>query len=128
LTDDWAAVAKAISERLDEKRVTQMEIAAQARISLTTLRELQHNIKPRRRRPQTLATLSEALGWPGGYLAKVLHGEDARPAPAEAGDPVLGWLSSLERELHALRDRVDRVESLRDRVEQIEQRLAAEDA
>src|SRR2546421_8498853 len=71
--EDWAAVARAISERMTELRVTQMDVAAKARISLTTLRELQNNVNSRKRRPQTLTALSEALGWPPGYLAAALH-------------------------------------------------------
>ena len=72
--EDWDAVATAISARLTDTRTTQMDVAARARVSLTTLRELQHNLNPRRRRPQTLAAISEALGWPAGYLVQVLHG------------------------------------------------------
>lgn len=90
---------------------------AKARISLTTLRELQHNINPRRRRPQTLTTLSEELDWPADYLTTTLHGGNAQPHPDEKADPVLGSLASIERELGALRDRVER----------IEQQLAGED-
>jgi hypothetical protein len=97
--EDWTAVADAITGRLAQLRATQMDIAARAHISLTTLRELQHNIHPRHRRPQTLTALSEALGWPGDY-------------------PVLTALTAIERELGLLRDRVGR----------IEQQLAREDA
>jgi hypothetical protein len=118
VTEDWAAVAQAISDRLAETRATQMDVAARAKISLTTLRELQHNTNPRRRRPQTLAALSEALAWPSEYLSKVLHGEKARPHADEEHDPVLSSLAAIERELGALRNRVDR----------IERRLADEDA
>jgi len=110
VAEDWAAVASAISERLAELRTTQMEVAAKARISLTTLRELQHNTSPRQRRPQTLSALSEALGWPTDYLTRVLRGENARPHPDEEHDPVLKSLTSVERELGDLRDRVDRIE------------------
>lgn len=116
--DDWDAVARAIQHRLDETRATQMDIASRAQVSLTTLRELQHNLNPRRRRPQTLSAVSEALGWPAGYLAQVLRGETAEPHTDERTDPVLTALSGLEQEIHALRARV----------EQIEQRLADEDA
>lgn len=112
VTEDWAAVALAISDRLAETRATQMDVAARAKISLTTLRELQHNANPRRRRPQTLAALSEALGWPSDYLSKVLHREDARPYADEEHDPVLRSLAAIERELGALRGRVDRIERL----------------
>ena len=110
MAEDWRAVARAISDRMAELRTTQMEVAGKARISLTTLRELQHNINPRRRRPQTLAALSEALGWPPDYLATTLHGGNARPYTDEEHDPVLRSLVSIERELGDLRDRVDRIE------------------
>ena len=110
VAEDWTAVSRAISDRLAELRTTQMEIAARARISLTTLRELQHNINPRRRRPQTLAALSEALGWPADYLAKVLHGEDAQSYTGAKHDSVLGSMASIERELGDLRERVARIE------------------
>jgi hypothetical protein len=110
VAEDWTAVSRAISGRLAELRTTQMEVAAKARISLTTLRELQHNINPRRRRPQTLAALSEALGWPADYLAKVLHGEDVQPHADDKHGPVLSSLASVQRELGELRERVDRIE------------------
>jgi len=110
VTEDWAAVARAISDRMAELRVTQMEVAAKARISLTTVRELQNNNNPRRRRPQTLTALSEALNWPPGYLVAVLHGDQAQPHADESHDPVLGSLSSIERELGELRQRVERIE------------------
>lgn len=110
MAEDWTAVARVISDRMAEMRTTQMEVAAKARISLTTLRELQHNINPRRRRPQTLTALSEALGWPPDYLSTTLHGENAWPHADERRDPVLGSLASIERELGDLRDRVDRIE------------------
>ncbi|MCW2900387.1 MAG: family transcriptional regulator [Streptosporangiaceae bacterium] len=116
--DDWDAVARAIQNRLDESRATQMEVASRAEVSLTTLRELQHNLNPRRRRPQTLSAVSEALGWPAGYLAQVLRGEAAEPHVDESTDPVLTALSNLEQEIRALRARVD----------QIEHQLADEDA
>jgi len=112
VAEDWTAVSRAISARLAELRTTQMEVAAKARISLTTLRELQHNTNPRRRRPHTLAALSEALGWPTDYLGKVLHGDDARTEPYAdpRHDPVLDSLASIEREVGDLRERVARIE------------------
>jgi hypothetical protein len=116
--DNWDAVATAISNRLSEARMTQMEVASRAQVSLTTVRELQHNLNPRRRRPQTLAAVSEALGWPAGYLASVLQGREARPHPDEAVDPTLTGLADLARQVAALRGRV----------EQIERQLAAGDA
>ena len=110
MPEDWTAVSRAISDRLAELRTTQMEVAAKARISLTTLRELQHNINPRRRRPHTLAALSEALGWPADYLANLMHGEDAQPYADAKHDSVHGSLASIEREVGDLRERVARIE------------------
>ena len=95
MAEDWSAVASAISGRLAELRTTQMDVAAKARISLTTLRELQHNNSPRQRRPQTLSALSEALGWPADYLARVLRGENARLPDEDR--PVLTSLTAVER-------------------------------
>jgi transcriptional regulator with XRE-family HTH domain len=116
--EDWDAVAEAIRDRLTETRMTQMDAASRARLSLTTIRELQHNLNPRRRRPQTLAAVSEALGWPPDYLDRVLHGARPEPHDDEVKDPVLHALDDLGRE----------IQELRDRVEQIERQLAAEDA
>jgi transcriptional regulator with XRE-family HTH domain len=116
--EDWSAVAQAISARLEETRMTQMDVASSAKVSLTTLRELQHNQNSRRRRPQTLSAVSEALGWPPAYLGQVLRGESTAAHTDEASDPVLAALKALEEEVAALRDRVGR----------LEQQQAAEDA
>lgn len=116
--EDWDAVAEAIRKRIAETRLTQMDVASRGRVSLTTLRELQHNLNPRKRRPQTLAAVSEALGWPARHLAGVLRGENPQPFPDEAEDPVLRALKDLESE----------VDALRVRVAEIEQRLADEGA
>ena len=115
--EDWDAVAEAIRHRLAETRMTQMDVASRARLSLTTVRELQHNLNPRRRRPQTLAAVSEALGWPPDYLDQVLRGARPEPHDDEVRDPVLHALDCLGQEIRELRDRV----------EQIEHQLAAED-
>jgi transcriptional regulator with XRE-family HTH domain len=115
--EDWDAVAEAIQSRLAETRMTQMDVASRARLSLTTVRELQHNLNPRRRRPQTLAAVSQAMGWPADYLQQVLRGDRPQPHQDEVQDPVLQALDGLAREIRELRDRV----------EQIENQLAAED-
>jgi hypothetical protein len=97
--------------------MTQMDVASRARLSLTTIRELQHNLNPRRRRPQTLVAVSEALGWPSDYLDQVLRGDRPEPHDDEVRDPVLHALDRLGREIRELRDRVG----------EIERQLAAED-
>ncbi|MCI2421529.1 XRE family transcriptional regulator [Saccharopolyspora sp. K220] len=106
-------MAKAISDRLAETRMTQMDVASKAGVSLTTLRELQHNINARKRQPRTLAAISEALGWPSPYLERVLHGETLEPHAEEAEDPVLRKLDAVLDELQELRDRVAALEKQR---------------
>ena len=108
--DNWDAVAKAVDDRLSDMRMTQMDVASRAQVSLTTVRELQHNSNPRKRRPQTLSAISEALGWPSVYLAEVLAGRTPTAHTDETSDPVLTSLKALEREVGALRDRVGEIE------------------
>jgi len=115
--EDWDAVGAAIRSRMAETRMTQMDVASRAKLSLTTIRELQNSLNPRRRRPQTLAAVSDALGWPSDYLDHVLRGEAPEPHEDEVRDPVLRALDCLGQEIRELRDRV----------EQIEHQLAAED-
>jgi hypothetical protein len=69
----------------------------------------------RRRSDQTLAAVSEALGWPSGYLRAVADGRD--PDDPDAGDPVLAELHELKQAVTAIRSRLDA----------IEQRLADDD-
>jgi hypothetical protein len=109
-SEDWDAVARAVSARLTETRMTQMDVASRAQVSLTTLRELQHNLNPRRRRPQTLAAISEALGWSADHLEQVLRsGQPPSPA-AELNDPILRAIDDLTAEVRELRDRVEDLE------------------
>ena len=108
--EDWDAVAEAIRARLADMRMTQMDVASRAKVSLTTLRELQHNINSRRRRPQTLGAISTALGWPPSYLDQVLRGDQPEPHPDEASDPVLSAIDDLGHDIRELRTRVESIE------------------
>ena len=114
MADDWEAVGKAISGRLDELQMTQLELASASGVSPATIREIQYNKLARRRSPRTLQALSEALKWPASYLGQVLVGEAAAPHADEANDPVLRELNAVHDELRSLRDRVS---SLEDRLD-----------
>jgi transcriptional regulator with XRE-family HTH domain len=107
---DWAAVAQAIADRLEQLRMTQLDAASRARISPTTIRELRNNTNPRHRRPQTLAALSVALDWPAEHLSSVLHGEETRPRNSEAEDQLLKVIDSMQREIRDLHQRVTSIE------------------
>lgn len=105
---DWDAVSRAIQTRLAELDMTQAELASRAGVALMTVRELQHNLKPRRRNPRTLATVSEALGWPSDHLSEVLRGK--RPDDPDAQDPILSQLDTIRQELDSITQRLDAIE------------------
>lgn len=110
MAEEWAAVARAISSRLEELGMTQLEVAAKSKVSPATIRELQYNKMPRRRNPRTLEALSEALDWPPDHLSNVLAGTAAQPYQDEAEDPILRKLDDVLEQLHELRSRVESVE------------------
>ena len=105
---DWAAVAGAMKARLTDLDMTQAELVQRSRLAPMTIRELLYNSAQRRRSDQTLAALSEALGWPPGHLRAVAEGRD--PGDPDAGDPVLVELAALKGMLSALTGRVDAIE------------------
>jgi transcriptional regulator with XRE-family HTH domain len=82
VSEDWAAVAAAINERLSGLGWRQRDLAERSGVSLATVREIQRHSAERRRSPRTLESLSSALGWPPGHLSAVLRGQ----APAEPTD------------------------------------------
>jgi len=105
---DWDAVAAAIQARLVEIDMTQADLAARAGVALMTVRELQHNLTPRRRNPRTLAAVSEALGWPSERISRILDGEPA--APVDADDLVVAELNAVKADLAAIVRRLDAIE------------------
>lgn len=108
MAKDWDAVAAAIRARMTEIDMTQADLAARAGVALMTVRELQHNLQPRRRNPRTMAAVSEALGWPGDQLARVLGGQST--TDVDQDDPVLAELESVRADLSAVVQRLDAIE------------------
>jgi transcriptional regulator with XRE-family HTH domain len=107
VTEDWAAVAMAINQRLTELGWRQRELARRSNVSLAIVRELQHNTVQRRRGSRTLESLSAALDWHPQHLDAVLHGQTP-PAPGEpADDPLWSRLDTLEHRLDEITDRLD---------------------
>jgi len=106
---DWHAVATAIQGRLDELDMTQAELAARAGVALMTVRELQHNLTPRRRSPRTLAAVSEALGWPSDQIVRILDGQPA--SDVDTDEPLLAELDAVKADLRAIVRRLDAIES-----------------
>ncbi len=105
---DWAAVADAMKSRLAELDMTQAELVQRSRLAPMTIRELLFNSAQRRRSNQTLAALSQALGWPAGHLQAIAEGRS--PDDPDASDPVLAELAALKDAVTVLTHRIDAIE------------------
>lgn len=86
MTENWAAVADAISDRLAELGMRQRELAERSQVSQAIIRELQRNTRNRQRSARTLEALSTALQWHPDHLAAVLAGRTPL-RPNDTGDP-----------------------------------------
>ncbi|MFG1854062.1 helix-turn-helix domain-containing protein [Actinomadura geliboluensis] len=104
---NWEAVAKVVNDRMQDRGITQRELAETSGVSPATLRQIQQGVARQRSRA-TLAAISRALGLPEDHLREVsLRGRAVQGAPTTA-EPALG---DLRRELAELRERVERIES-----------------
>ncbi|WP_020501826.1 helix-turn-helix domain-containing protein [Sciscionella marina] len=86
MTENWAAVAKAINDRLAELGMRQRELAERSQVSQAIVRELQRNTRNRQRSARTLEALSTALEWHPDHLAAVLAGRTPL-RPHDTGEP-----------------------------------------
>lgn len=104
MAEDWAAVAKAINDRVAELGWRQRELADRSHVSPAIVREIQRHTVERRRSPRTLESLSVTLGWHPQYLNAVLNGGQApesRPVTREEG-AVSSRLDVLESRLEEI--------------------------
>src|SRR3954468_8122274 len=110
VSEDWAAVAKAINERVNELGWRQRELAERSHVSQAIVREIQHRTVERRRSPRPLESLSTALGWHPQHLDAVLH--DRRPPQldeplANPTDTLWSRLDGFEQRLNDITERLD---------------------
>jgi transcriptional regulator with XRE-family HTH domain len=113
VSEDWVAVAEAITGRMRELKVSQRDLAVHSNVSVATIREIQRHRISRRRNPRTLESLSESLGWPRQHLDAVLNGRLPQD-PAEAGrdeSDLRTRLDELERRLDMVVDVVHRIDA-----------------
>lgn len=108
MSEDWVAVANAITERVNELGWRQRELAQRSRVSQAVVRELQHHTVERRRSARTLEALSVALGWHSQHLAAVLHGR----TPPEPGEPISDNSSTVSSRLDAIDGRLSEITEL----------------
>lgn len=116
MSEDWSAVANAISQRLAELGMRQRELAERSHVSQAIVRELQHNTAQRRRSARTLEALSVGLAWHPQHLTAVLIGR----TPPEPGDPPLAADDDVPARLavieHHLRELTERIGEISDRI------------
>ncbi|GLY70893.1 XRE family transcriptional regulator [Amycolatopsis taiwanensis] len=112
MTENWAAVSKAINERVAALGWKQRELAEHSHVSQAIVREIQHHTVERKRSARTLEALSLALGWHPGHLAAVLHGRKPLASGEtgdEAIDTITARLSAIEDRLGEITDRLDTI-------------------
>lgn len=100
--ENWAAVARVISDRVRELGWRQRELAERSHVSPAVVREIQRHTVERRRSRRTLEALSVALGWEPEHLDAVLTGRTLQTAAGQAapdGAAMRSRLESMERRL-----------------------------
>ena len=113
VTEDWAAVAKAINMRVRELGWRQRELAERSHVSQATVRELQHHVVERRRSARTLEALSTTLGWHPQHLLAVLQSRTPPhpDEPADDGHELWSRLDTLEERLIEITERLEDLQS-----------------
>jgi transcriptional regulator with XRE-family HTH domain len=108
VSEDWAAVANAIKERVNELGWRQRELAQRSHVSQAIVRELQHHTVERRRSARTLEALSVTLGWHPQHLVAVLHGR----TPPEPGEPISDNKMTVSSRLDIIDERLSEITDL----------------
>ena len=109
MSEDWAAVARAMDARLTELGMRQRDLADRAHVSQAIVRELHRNTAQRRRSARTLEALSVALGWHARHLHAVLGGHNPPDPSAPVtlpADAVAGRLAAIEGHLRSIEERL----------------------
>jgi transcriptional regulator with XRE-family HTH domain len=108
VSEDWAAVAEAINERVAELGWRQRELAERSHVSPAIVREIQRHTIERRRSPRTLESLSVTLGWEPQHLESVLKGR----RPPTATEPAIANGEVPTSRLDAIELRLDEITRL----------------
>jgi transcriptional regulator with XRE-family HTH domain len=122
LTEDWAAVATAINQRMTELGLQQRELIERSRLSKAVVHEIRHNARQRRRSARTLEALAVALAWHPDHLVAVLNGRE----PPQIEDPaaksdhdVPAHLAAIDHSLREITTRLDGIEAIKNQLNQI---------
>jgi len=122
VSEDWAAVAEVISQRMTELGINQTELIGRSQVSKATVGELYHNSAQRWRSARTLEALSLALAWHPRHLVAVLKGQRVPGIgePVSRSDhDVPGRLAAIEYRLTQIETRLDAIDQVSDRLDEI---------
>jgi transcriptional regulator with XRE-family HTH domain len=128
VSEDWAAVAEAISQRMTELGINQTELIGRSQVSKATVGELYRNSAQRRRSARTLEALSIALGWHPQHLAAVLKGQrvpNIGEPVSRSDDDIPGRLAAIEYRLAQIETRLGDIGELRDRIDEVKATIEA---
>jgi transcriptional regulator with XRE-family HTH domain len=128
VSEDWAAVANAISQRMTELGLNQAELIERSQVSKATVGELYHNSAQRRRSARTLEALSMALGWHPRHLVAVLKGQrvpDIGEPVSRSDDDVPGRLAAIEYRLTQIETRLGAIDQVSGRLDEINANVEA---
>jgi transcriptional regulator with XRE-family HTH domain len=111
VSDDWKAVAEAILRRSHELKMTQKELGKRSKVSTATIRQIVNRTGSHRHSPRTLEAISEALGWPSGYLGNVLNGSPQTEVVEQVTDTatlesLLAGVKELLHKMNAIEQRL----------------------
>lgn len=122
MSEDWAAVALVINERMTELGLTQRELVERSQVSKAMVTEIRHNIAQRRRSARTLEALSLALDWHPQHLDAVLK-EQRIPAVGEpivrSEDDTAGRLAAIEYQLEQISAQLAGIKGLGEQLDEI---------
>lgn len=93
---DWAAVDRAVTERLSELRMSLSYLARETGLSQTTIRYI--GTPTRKHNKSTLVALSSVLGWRHDYLLNILLGNPEKNIRKPGESPLEAYFENL---LHA---------------------------
>ena len=128
VSEDWAAVAEAISQRMTELGINQTELIGRSQVSKATVGELYRNSAQRRRSARTLEALSIALGWHPRHLAAVLKGQripNIGEPVSRSDDDIPGRLAAIEYRLAQIEARLGDIGELSDRIDEVKTNIEA---
>ena len=123
MSEDWAAVARAVTRRMTELGLTQRELTQRSHVSKATVREIQHDTVQRRRSGRILEALSLALDWHPEHLTAVLNGRrpplQGEPVSRPADD-IPGRLAVIEEYLREITERLAEMGQISGRLDDLQ--------